>query len=85
MSETMDMLCVSCGKRKAYPDGFPDRAFAECWECAWNDHVRNKHPEVVRRIRKAAKKRARRLTERDVEAAMFTAERMQVLGPGADA
>ena len=80
MSGTKDMLCVSCGKRKAYPDGFPNRAFAECWECAWNEHVRTKHPEVVRRIKRAARKRARRIAEHEVAEAMFATERAQVLG-----
>ena len=82
MSEktTKTMACVRCGRAKAWPDAFPSSMFAECWECAWNEHVRAKHPEVVRRIKRAARKRARRLTERDVTNAMFESERLQVLG-----
>ena len=81
MSAARDMGCMSCGERKAYPDGFPNRAVAECWQCAWDSHIRNQHPKVVRRIKREARRRARRLTERDVKAAMFEAERRQAFGP----
>lgn len=76
------MACTTCWQQKAYPDGFPNAAYAECWQCAWDAHIRRKHPEVVRRIRRAAKKRARRIKESDLIAAMTDAERRQVLSPG---
>lgn len=80
MSDEKLMTCATCGRRKQYPDGFPNRAYAECWLCVWNGHIRSAHPEVGRRIRRAARKRARRITKRDVENAMFAVERAQVLG-----
>ena len=79
MSETM--TCAYCGKSKQCPDGFPRRNFAQCWECAWDAHVHGEHRKVIRRIRREARKRARRLKERDLVDAMFDSEKRQVLGP----
>lgn len=70
-----DMTCVLCGKRKAYPDGFPNRGMAECWQCIWESHIRNKHPEIVRRIRREVKQRAKRISQRDLMAAATEAEK----------
>lgn len=81
MTAAKDMVCMSCGLRKAYPDGFPNRTCAECWQCAWDRHIRSAHPKVIRRIKREARKRARRLTERDLRKAMFESERRQVYGP----
>ena len=78
-----EMTCMSCGSKKAYPDAFPNRAYAECWQCAWDAHIRREHPEVARRIRREAKRRARRLKRAEIEAAMFEHERQQVITPTA--
>lgn len=81
MSESM--LCVSCGHTRQYPDGFPNRTYAECWGCAWDYHIHKSHPGVVRRVKRAAKKRARARAERDIFVVMFEREKRQVLGvPG---
>lgn len=76
------MLCAYC-RRTKHRDGFPMRAFAQCWECAWDDHVAKSHPKVVKAIRKEAKKRAKARVERDEFAAMFEHEKRQVLGVAA--
>ena len=77
---TKVMTCVLCGTTRAWPDGFPSRQMAECWECLWLRHVRDEHPKRVRQIRREVRKRARRLTERDMEAAMSARERVVLLG-----
>lgn len=74
------ITCMDCGKQKHQRDGFPDQLSATCWSCAWDRHVRVSHKKIGRRIRREAKKRARRITTREVEAAMFAHERRQVLG-----
>jgi hypothetical protein len=81
VSTVDSMTCMSCGRTKAYPDGFPDRAFAECWECAWADHIRKAHPKIVKRIRKDVRKRAHGRAERELLAAAFDNEKRILLGP----
>ena len=43
MTSDKTMTCVECGRKKAYPDAFPDRAYAECWPCFWALHVAQQH------------------------------------------
>lgn len=73
MSAT-EMTCMSCGRTKNWADGFPDHAYATCWECAWKMHLREKHPRVVRKARREAERRAkakyRNEAHREVEASM---------------
>lgn len=50
------MTCAICGEQKAWRDGFPNRAFAQCWECAWKEHVRAEHkPRKPRALTKAGR------------------------------
>lgn len=72
---TTEMTCVLCGAKKAYPDGFPNLAMAECWQCIWERHIRGSHPEIVRRVRRDVKKRAKRLSEIDLMKAATEAEK----------
>ena len=74
------MLCTYCGHTKQYPDGFPQRHFAQCWECAWDDHIHTSHPRIVRRIRRVAKKRAKVTSTRQAFDTLFEREKRQVLG-----
>lgn len=48
MSKTM--LCVFCGRRKAWPEGFPCRWFAQCSGCI-------EEREAEERARRAARRR----------------------------
>lgn len=76
------MGCVMCGRVKAWPDAFPSPHIdATCWECAWDRHIASAHPRTVRKIRREARKRARRIAERDVTAAMTERERRQTANP----
>lgn len=54
------MACMSCGETKAWPDGFPSSIYAECWDCAWKQHLVKEHPRVIRRAQKEAERRAKR-------------------------
>jgi hypothetical protein len=82
------MTCMDCGQTKAWPDGFPSRIYAECWECAWNKHVHSSHPKTVRRIKRAARKRvkarreqeSRRITDEEIRKAMIGPELQQAFG-----
>lgn len=52
MDDAQTMSCVLCGERKAFPDGFPSRMYAECWKCCWDRHFSEKHPpKKVLRLR----------------------------------
>ena len=53
------MTCMCCGQTRQWPDGFPDHMDARCWDCAWKEHLRTKHPRVVRAARRRAEKMAR--------------------------
>ena len=74
------MRCASCGRTKQYPDGFPSAHFAECWPCAWDNHIHQSHPRVVRRVRREARRRARKRAEWEEYDAMYEREQRQVLG-----
>lgn len=54
------MTCMSCGQTKAWPDGFPSIIYAQCWDCAWKEHLVSKHPEILRRARREAKRLAKK-------------------------
>ena len=56
---TEKMTCMRCLQSKQWPDGFPDHMDARCWDCAWKDHLKRKHPKVIRAARRRAEKRAR--------------------------
>ena len=53
------MTCMCCGQTKQWPDGFPDHMDARCWDCAWKEHLRDKHPKVIRRARREAARMAK--------------------------
>lgn len=78
------ITCMDCGQPKPWPDAFPDTLMAECWRCVWNSHIHRAHPKIVRRIKRAAKKRSsqrsRRQVEADLKAAMFDDEFHQAFG-----
>lgn len=74
------MTCTYCGRTKQYPDGFPVRHFAQCWDCAWDDHIHTSHPRIVRRIKRVAKKRAKVTTTRQAFDTLFEHEKRQALG-----
>lgn len=44
------MRCAMCGREKAWPAGFPNRADAICWQCRWDMHNAEQHPPK-RRLR----------------------------------
>lgn len=81
------MTCMCCGVTKAWPDGFPNSMDAQCWKCAWNEHLRTKHPKVVKAARRRAEKRAltkfRNEAHREVEAELLKAGLLN--GSSADA
>lgn len=54
------MRCVRCNTVKAWRDGFPNRAEAICWECAWGRHVESAHGFQSWQARRRASRRARR-------------------------
>ena len=58
---TETMTCQVCGSKKAWPDGFPNSLYAECWNCAWKAHAREHHPPTWRDRREARRKLRDRL------------------------
>lgn len=68
MSSPDSMTCVACGQKRQYPDGFPNATFAECWRCAWTQHVARQHPKIVKEIRKKARQRLRAKYEQVTDA-----------------
>lgn len=73
------MTCMTCTRTKAWPDGFPNRIEATCWDCAWKRHLRDEHPRTVRKIEREVKKRAKRRAERDFMEAAYDHE-LAILG-----
>lgn len=68
------MTCMTCTRTKAWPDGFPNRIEATCWDCAWRAHLRDEHRKTVRKIEREVKKRAKRTAERDYMQAAYDHE-----------
>jgi uncharacterized protein YdeI (YjbR/CyaY-like superfamily) len=50
------MRCVKCHDLKAWSDGFPNHIEAICWQCAWQEHVRDVHPLRAWKIRRRDKR-----------------------------
>ena len=70
------MHCLTCSQTKAWPDGFPDvMSNGACWRCHFLDHIRTAHPETMRRVRRVAKKRAKRLALNDALTGAFGDDR----------
>jgi len=46
------MRCAYCNRDKAWADGFPNRIYAECWECVWKHHQEAEHKPKNRRWRR---------------------------------
>lgn len=76
------MTCQTCARTKAWPDAFPDRAYATCWQCSWDRHVRDHHPRLVRKVVRDVKRRARRNAERDYMKAATDRELSIITGLG---
>lgn len=55
------MSCAICNKVKNWRDGFPGSIYAECWECAWEAHVRTEHKPTWIQRRALKKKLASQL------------------------
>jgi hypothetical protein len=77
--EFRTMNCVQCGRTLPYPEMFPNPAMADCWRCCWDRHIRDQHPRTVRRIRREATKRARRIKRAELQRE-FTERERQLLG-----
>lgn len=45
------MTCAMCGRDKPWNDGFPNHAYAQCWKCWADDHMRTEHPPPKQRLR----------------------------------
>lgn len=80
MSTVDKMTCMSCGRTRQYPDGFPVRHFAECWECAWSGHIHASHRRIVRKVTREVKKRARLRATKDLMAVALESEKRIMLG-----
>lgn len=75
------LTCAYCLKSKNQRDGFPSSMYAECWQCVWDKHHREKHPlpwSRRRNIRRVARKVARneliKSAESELAAVRFVGE-----------